>query len=175
MIVQCIYRVKSFLSGCAALFLLAKCDQSTYNKTSQNIEKEEKKTFVKPPSIFSDTITITSKAAIFYYPDSIQLERMRADSDTVKFDAMMHEYDYQFRYAHTVLSKNWPGINIFEIKNARYLQFRKTNNSSKIIDLNTKNDPYGLFVFNTSKDPIQIDMTNADSEMSFYFSNTNQK
>ena len=156
--------------GCwAAIFFLTTCKEPVRNKTPNDIVKKEIKSVAKTPSIFFDTLTITSKAAVFYYPDSLQLKKMRADSDTLKFDAMLHEYYYQFRYVKNVLKKYWPGIKTIEAKNARYLLFIKKDKNTQIIDLDTKNDPYGLFVFDTSKDPIQVDMTNAETELGFYF------
>ena len=125
---------------------------------------------IKPPTSYSDTLKIDSKAAIFYYPDSVQLEKLRAASDTSKFDAVMHESFYQFRYIHIVLNKYWPGIPVIEAKKIRYLLFIKADKSRVMIDLNTKNDPHGLIVFDPQKDPSQLEMTNAESELGFYFS-----
>jgi hypothetical protein len=81
----------------------------------------------------------------------------------------MHEFDYLFRYTHTVLNKYWNTIPIVEAKKVRYLLFTKTDKSRQVIDLDTRLDPYGLFVFDPNKDPILLDMTNAESELSFYF------
>ena len=162
-----------FLSAYLILFLLLACrDQSGKNEVSADNKKEENKSIIKPPTIFSDTLEIDSKAAIFYYPDSLQLEKIRAGSDTSKFDAVMHEYFYLFRYVHEVLKKYWPGINIVEAKDVRYLLFVKTDKSTEIIDLDTKYDPYGLLVFDPQKDPSQLELTNAASDIGFYFSET---
>lgn len=163
------YRVKTLLSCWAIIFFLTTCNQPANNKIPNEIVKKEIISSVKPPSLFSDTIIIATKAAIFFYPDSLQLKKMRADSDTLKFDALLHEYEYQFRYVHNVFAKYWPNIKVIEAKNARYLLFIKVDKSTQIIDLDTKNDPYGLFVFDTSKDPTLLDMTNAESEIGFYF------
>ena len=162
------------LSPYIILFLLLACrHQSRKNEVSIDNKREENKSIIKPPTIFSDTLKIASKAAVFYYPDSLQLEKIRAGSDTSKFDAIMHEYFYQFRYVHNVLNKYWPGINIVEARNVRYLLFIKADKSSEIIDLDTKYDPYGLLVFDPQKDPSQLELTNAASEIGFYFSETN--
>lgn len=154
------------------LFLLLACGhQSGKNdQASKDTIKRKEKSVIKPPSIFSDTLKIDAKAAVFYYPDSVQLEKIKAGLDTPVFDAVMHEYFYQFRYIHNVLNKYWPTIKIIEAKKSRYLLFVKTNKNKEIIDLDTKYDPYGLIIFDPEKKPVLLELTNAESEIGFYFS-----
>ena len=156
------------------IFLLACGHQSDKNdKAAENNNKTEHKSVIKSPTIFSDTLKIGSKAAIFYYPDSTQLEKIKAGLDTSVFDAVMHEYFYQFKYAHNVLNKDWPAIKIIEARNARYLLFMMADKSTEIIDLDTKYDPYGLFIFDPQKKPVSLELTNAESEIGFYFQKNN--
>ncbi len=152
------------------LFLPACRHMPGKKETPDDNSKQENKSLSKPPAMFSDTLKIDSKAAVFYYPDSIQLEKIKAGLDTSVFDATIHEYFYQLRYVHIELSKYWPGIKIIEAKNVRYLLFMKSDKSSEIIDLDTKYDPYGLFIFDPQKSPIPLELTNAPSEIGFYFS-----
>ena len=150
--------------------MLACGHPSGKNETSKDDRKKEHKSVTKPPTFFFDTLKIDSKAAIFYYPDSLQLEKIKAGIDTTVFDAVMHEYFYQFRYVHNILNKYWPKIKIVEARNVRYLLFIKADKSNEIIDLDTKYDPYGLIVFEPQKSPAQLELTNAESEFGFYFS-----
>ena len=159
---MCSYLILFFLPGCR--------DQSGKNEAPNNNSKKDHKSVTKPPTIFSDTLEINSKAAVFYYPDSLQLKTIKAGLDSSIYNSVIHEYFYQFRYVHIVLSKYWPGIKIVEAKNVRYLQFVKGDQTNEIIDLNTKNDAYGLYVFDPDKSPAQLELTNAESEIGFYFS-----
>ena len=162
--------MKKLLSSYFILLLLLACrPQSGKNGAANDNSKKEQKLLTKPPAAFSDTLEINSRAAVFYYPDSIQLKKIKAGLGTSTFDAIMHEYYYQFRFVHIELSNQWPGIKIVEAKNARYLLFIKADKSREIIDLDTKYDPYGLFVFDPQKDPVQLELTNAVSEIGFYF------
>lgn len=155
------------------LFLLACRHQSgKKNETPNDNSKKEHESLTKPPTIFSDTLKIESQAAVFYYPDSLQLERIKAGLDTSIFYAVMHEYSSQLRYVHSVLNQYWPKINIVEARNVRYLLFIKADKSNEIIDLDTKFDPYGLLVFDPQKSPSQLELTNAESEIGFYFADT---
>jgi hypothetical protein len=124
----------------------------------------------KPASSFSDTIIIDLPSAVFYNPDSLQLEKIKSATDTMIFQSTMHESFYQMRNSRMVLKQYYPHIKITEVKNARYLLFKKATGENDLIDLNTKNDPCGLLIFNGKKAPRLVDMTNVDSELGFYFS-----
>lgn len=124
----------------------------------------------KPPSNFPDTLTITETAAVFYSPDSIQLEKIKAVTDTNIFKSSMHEYFYQMRNARIVLKKNLPEIKIVDARNIRYLLFMYNDNKTDYIDLDSKNDAYGLILFNRQKPPLISDMANIESEAGLYFS-----
>lgn len=123
----------------------------------------------KPPAYYRDTLKIDVKAAVFYRPDSLQLQKIKEITEERIFESQMHEYFFQMRNARIVLKKNWPSIHIVEAKNVRYLLFKKWNNMSVCVDLDKK-DPYGLFLFDNKKDPHFTDMMNIDSELPFYFS-----
>ncbi len=123
----------------------------------------------KPPSGYQDTLAIDSRSAVFYYPDSLQLEKIRNLIDSNVFNAMMHEYFYQMRNARIVINRDWTGIKVIEAKNIRYLLFEKQNKQIQLIDLDQKGDPYGLFLFDGEKDVTMADMMNIDNELSRYF------
>ena len=57
----------------------------------------------------------------------------------------------------------------FEATSSRYLRFVSPGKDI-LVDLDTKGDVYGLIVFTPGKDPQQIDMMNADSQLYYYFS-----
>ena len=126
------------------------------------------KVFTKPPSTYPDTLIINFPAAVFYQPDSLQLSRIKALTDSMVFDGSMHEYFYQMRNARIVIKKNWPGLTITEAKNYRVIMFIKKNNTREYIDLDTKNDTHGLFVFDGKESPLFVDMTNIETAISFY-------
>lgn len=151
---------------------LISCKETSGKKKTDSPPQEGiQKNNTKPPASFSDTLKIGSRSAVFYYPDSLQLEKIKAVTDKNIFEGSMHEYFFQFRNAHIVLKKYWPGIKIIEARNVRYLLFLKKDKSAEIIDLDTKNDAYGLLVFDTIKSPVLLELTNAESEIGFYFSN----
>jgi hypothetical protein len=129
----------------------------------------------KPGSHYNDTILVHSNSAVFYSPDSIQLQEIKSFNDSRVFEGIMHECFYQQRNARNVLKMEYPGIKIVEVKNARYLLFRKESKETEVIDLNRQNDPCGLFLFDPARSPKLADMMNIESELGFYFSKNRHK
>jgi hypothetical protein len=124
----------------------------------------------KPASSFNDTLFVHSRAAVFYYPDSAQLEKIKAATNKEIFESMQHEYLYQLKYAHKAL-KDFPAtLQLIDAKNTRYLAFKKKNEELVCIDLNQKSDAYGLILFDPSKNPKPADLTNTETEAGLYFS-----
>ncbi len=133
------------------------------NKTEIHKDRE-----LKPSSSFSDTVKINSPAAVFFKPDSLQFEKIKAITDSAIFESMEHDCFYQMRYAGIVIKKLYPKLTIIEIKKARYLLFEYNKSQHIYIDLDKK-DPCGIFIFDGHKAPLFVDMTNLESELGFYF------
>ena len=123
----------------------------------------------KPPAHTRDTLLINFSAAVFYNPDSLQLEKIKSITKPGVYDATMHEYSYQMRNARMSIKRDYPDLKIVEAKNIRFLLFRSKDDDSEYIDLNSKDDPYGLFLFQPGKKPHFADMMNIDTELGFYY------
>jgi hypothetical protein len=155
-----------------AFFLLShSCNNNTSSK-KQDVKESNPvaaiHTFTKPHSTYPDTLIITSPAAVFYHPDSLQLLKIKAVTDSNIYKSSMHEYYYQMLTARILLKRNWPGLKIVESNKNRFLLFIKKDNSRIYIDLDTKKDTHGLFVFDGKKAPILVDMTNLETIVSYY-------
>jgi hypothetical protein len=161
---------KNNFSSLFILLMLISCNHqlSEKNTKESDIINSIPQVLSKPGSSLQDTLTIIKLSAVIYYPDSLQLEKIRMITDTNVYKSSIHEFTYQIHNARLVLEKTWPQITIIESKNYRYIQFIKKDGSKYLIDLDTKNDAYGLLVFNGNKDPQLIDMTNLETEISFY-------
>jgi hypothetical protein len=151
------------------LFIASACNNEDKKIETKPVATEVNKNYKpKPPATYSDTLIINFPAAVFYHPDSLQLLKIKAQTDSMVFDGNMHEFFYQMRNARLVIQKTWPGLKITEAKNCRYILFIKKDNTSECVDLDTRSDAYGLFVFNRKKHPLLIDMMNVETEVSFY-------
>jgi hypothetical protein len=150
-----------------AFFSCSDASSPVDNSLKENKVPDVQKT--KPASSYNDTLTITGKAAVFYEPDSLQLTRIKAVTEDWIYGGSMHEYEYQQKSANKLLKRDWPDVKVIRASNVRFLQFVRVDGKVDMIDLDQKNDPYGLFVFNRLKAPRQIEMTNAESLIPDYF------
>ena len=153
----------------SVLSLTASCSSNPVQDKEKKASPPSHQVLTKPPSNFQDTMLIDFPAAVFYLPDSLQLEKIKELTDSSIFEAAMHEYFFQMRNARMSIKRDWPGLKIVEAKNIRFLLFKGRDNDSTYIDLNTKNDSHGLFLFQPGKKPHYADMMNIDTELGFYF------
>jgi hypothetical protein len=162
--------VRNFIYLCCfVLFFSCKnSTQSGVDRLKEPGKQTARKT--KPPGSYPDTVRIKPPAAVFFSPDSIQLEKIKAVTAPAVFESQLHEYYYQIRNSKIVLKKYYPGVKIIEAKNCRYLWFLFRNGSGTYYDLDSQGDPFGLLIFDGVKDPRLVDMTNIDTDLGFYFS-----
>ena len=153
----------------SVLSLTASCSSNPVQDKEKKASPSSHQVLTKPPSNFHDTMLIGFPAAVFYVPDSLQLEKIKKLTDSAIFDATMHEYFFQMRNARMSIKRDWPRLKIVEARNIRFLLFKGKDNDSTYIDLNTKNDSHGLFLFQPGKKPRYVDMMNIDTELGYYF------
>lgn len=171
--------INSILPGSLAIFgmitlflLISSCSGADKKNTPQTEINPKTKSLIikKPMSSFNDTIFIKANSAVFYSPDSLQMEKIKRVNEKATFDMLTHNCHYQMENARIVIKKYWPQIKIIETSRSRYLLFKKTNKSNLCIDLNDKNDICGLFLFDGKKNPVLVDMPNIDTQLGLYFS-----
>lgn len=161
------------ICGAIMLFMFnCSCSEISETNIPQEVKTPQGKHLIikKPGSSFSDTIIVAANSAVFYNPDSLQMQKIKAINEKDIFDMITHDCHYQVQNAHEVLKKYWPKIKIIEASRARYLLFVKKDKRELCIDLNNKNDICGLFLFDGKKDPVLTDMPNIDTDLGFYFS-----
>jgi hypothetical protein len=125
--------------------------------------------YKKPPSSFGDTLIITGESAVFYDPDSVQREKIKEMARENDYATDEHNCFYLMRNARNVLKKYWPRIHIIETSANRYLLFVKADKNKTCIDLNSKGDMCGIFLFDGEKEPELADMMNIETILGFYF------
>jgi len=159
-------------SGLISIILLGfACSQLPEKKIKQpEKDKVAKHPIIKkPPSSFDDTIIIDSKSAVFYNPDSVQMEKIKLVNEKNIYATITHDCYYQMENARNVIREYWPRIRIVEVVKARWLVFVKADEGKIFIDLDAKNDICGLFLFDPNKDPELADMPNINTVLDFYF------
>lgn len=155
---------------CVLISACLACSEQVKQKSAADMPKPPADTIrVKPPSHFQDTLIVIGPAAVFYYPDSLQDYNIQMMTDPAVYNSSIHEMFYQMRNAKIVLHKYYPSLLIREARNVRYLWFKGADQKSQYIDLNTKNDARGMFIFDSKQAPRLVDMTNIETELGFYF------
>jgi len=160
-------------AGLTAIILLACSCSPSPEKNNQPVKKDQVQKpgiIKKPPSSFGDTVIIDRESAVFYDADSLQMVKIKSVNEERIYATITHDCYYQMQNARKVIRQQWPRIKVVEVIKARYLLFVKRDKSRICIDLDSKNDICGLFLFKPTKDPELADMPNIDTSMGFYFS-----
>jgi hypothetical protein len=158
-----------FITALAATLIIFSCSDNRNPENKKN-NTPAQVTYVKPPSSFNDTLIISDKSAVFFNPDSLQLEKIKGITENMIYESNVHDCFYQMRNARLVLKKDWPKIRIIETAQNRYLLFVKSDKTKTCIDLNSRGDMCGIYLFDTAKEPEFADMMNIDTALGFYFS-----
>ncbi len=162
-------RVWTGLVGLIFLICFIFCAENETRKNPDGLAGGKQEIRHKPPSSYNDTLSIDFPSAVFYNPDSLQLEKMWAITDSGIMESQLHECYFLMRSSRFSLQSNWPEIKIIELKNARFLLFKHIDGEREYIDLDTRNDPCGILLFDGRKKARLADMANIDSELAFYF------
>ena len=163
------YFLKNILNSLILLLLLAKCSEPGKKNNHPSSDKSSGTIRLKPGASFQDTMVIRETCVLFYEPDSLQKEKIRAISEPAIFQGSTHEFFFQQKTAHAFLKKYWPEVRIINAKNVRYLLFIRKNKSTELIDLDKLGDSYGMIAFSPTKKPQQLDMTNIETQIPDYF------
>ena len=162
--------IPSVITLCFLIVFFDSCSEGQKKNIPADNAAEQKKTIkTKPPSSFSDTIMIGFPSVVFYNPDSLQLEKIKAISAKNEFETEIHNCFYLMRNARIELKKYWPKIPIIETSVNRYLLFVKKDKTKTCIDRDSKGDMCGIFLFDGKKEPELADMMNIDTALGFYF------
>ena len=95
-------RYSLFLMIVVTLF---SCNDSTEQSPSNKTTDHVKGKITKPPRSSPDTLIFDSPTAIFYFPDSLQLQKAREIMDRVRVENEEHDCFYQRRNSLAVLKK----------------------------------------------------------------------
>ncbi len=92
------------------VLMISSCTQSP-EKNEKGLKKDQVtrlKTPEKPPSSFEDTVIVDRESAVFFNPDSLQLEKIKSVNDVNVYETMTHDCYYMMQNARNVIRKQWP-------------------------------------------------------------------
>lgn len=135
--------------------------------TAQKIDAIQKQFASKKLSSESDTLTINTKSAVFYQPDSLQIEKRMKESGEEAFRAGADDYVYHVNTSANYLEKQ--GLPVIESKNKKYIQFIMKDKKVKLIKLDTLPELWGMYLFDPMKMPHYADITLIERDYKSYF------
>lgn len=161
--------LNSFILFSFCLCLISCSNNANKNKSAE-VNNENNDPGVKNNSTyFTDTLVIDFPAAVIYNPDSLQLEKLKLITKPMAFESNMHECIYLLKFSRNEIKKNWPKIKIVETGSAGLIFFKSDEGINEYIDLNTRKDFCGIFLFDGHKKALFADLANITTELGFYF------
>jgi hypothetical protein len=102
------------------------------------------------------TNTIKGPHAVFYQPDSIRLELLKAEMGAENFYTAADDWMTYFAQAHQIADSMH--IKSFDVYDS-LLRFKMDDNSILQLTVAHKDEPFGLFLFDGKSAPVQVDLS----------------
>lgn len=135
--------------------------------TTQKLVIPKAQTAPQTSPLDADTLTVGSKAAVFYQPDSLQINKRMKEVGEADFRAGADDYIYYINTSVEYLEKE--GLRVFDAKNKNYLKFVLADKRVQVIKLDTLQELWGIYLFDPKKKPYVADITIIEDEYKSYY------
>jgi hypothetical protein len=151
-------------------------DQKQNGKTVSNISPiDTSQMAVKPKTLLVlqahpldvDTLTIDKKAAVFYQPDSMQMEKRMKQVGAENFRNGADDYIFYINSSAEYLENQ--GLPVLYAKNRKYLKFIFEDRKEHVIKTDTLKELWVMFLFDPRKKPYAADMTIIEDEYKNFY------
>jgi hypothetical protein len=115
---------------------------------------------------YADTLFIDSRAAVFFQPDSLTIEK-KIKEQGEEFLLGMDDYLHYMSESQEYLEKQ--GVPILHAKGEKYLKFTMADKSFKVINLRKQEDLWGVYLFDPNKKPHYADILDMEEDFKKYF------
>ena len=161
------------------LLSIVSCRTPTHNKeprlgsTTSHRDSMQTDGALKSPiesqafSSSSDTLAFDKACAVFYQPDSLQVEKRMKQVGQDEFRQGADDYIYYINTSAEYLEKK--GLPVIDAKNKRYLKFVSTNGQVQVIKLDTLAELWGMYLFDPKKNAYVADITMVEEEYKNYY------
>jgi len=114
-----------------------------------------------------DTLIVSATSAVFYYPDSAQIERRKKEIGEDTFYIGADDYAFYLDQCYNYFK----GVELktTEAKEVKYIKFVKADNTSTWVKLDTLPDLWGVFLFKPQKEPRLADMIAIEDDYKDYY------
>ncbi len=161
-------RILSVLSALILLFFA--CNEAAENNslsTSQSYVDSLNNSKHQTPEFreSGDTAFVSGRIALFFGPDSIQIEKLKAGNEEEFYTAAD---DYLFYIAQTREYIDSTDL-VNKTTDKNIFIFIKNNGDRKILKSNSTDNIWGLYFFDGVKDPMPVDVVDAHEDYKNYF------
>lgn len=115
----------------------------------------------------TDTLIVTAKAAVFYQPDSTQIERRMKEVGKEDFRIGMDDYLFYMNESWTYLKQQ--GVPLLDARDKKFIQFISADNTIQLVRLDTVPELWGVYLFDPARGPYLADMTNIEEAYRNYY------
>ena len=155
------------LASCAADEKTQDFKSSSFDTTQATDTTQQSETKIKKAVITSDTLTIDTKSAVFFQPDSLQIKKRMQEVGEKDFRAGMDDYIYSINTSAEYLEKQ--GLTVVDAKGKKILKFITEDKKFHLIKLDTLQELWGMYLFDPTKKPYYADMTMIEDDYKNYF------
>lgn len=148
---------------------LASCATNDSAKERANVADKLSKAEVPSPPVSpgeTDTLVVDAKAAVFYQPDSLQIEARKKEAGEEDFRAGMDDYLYYMNQSWQYLEGQ--RLPVLDAKGTKFIKF-VTANGIQLVRLDTLSELWGVYLFDPSKGAYKADMTAVEAEYKNYY------
>jgi hypothetical protein len=138
-------------------------------KQPQTSPVDTQKTSTEPIKgrLTGDTLIIQQRCAVFYAPDSVQMEKRMKLVGEEEFRAGADDYIYYINTSVDYLEKQY--LSVINAKDRKYISFITADKRSQLIKLDTLEELWGIYLFDPNKKPYHSDLTIIEEEYKEYF------
>lgn len=115
----------------------------------------------------SDTLTIDGRSAVFFQPDSLQMEERMKKVGEKDFRAGADDYIYYINISAEFLEKQ--GLPVMNAKGKKYLKFVTSDKKVELVKLDTLSELWGMYLFDPEKKPHYADIVEIEEDYKNYF------
>jgi hypothetical protein len=155
-----------FIVTSLAILLLSACGGKSGQKEKPVADPTDQST--NSPAINNtDTLEIDKNAAVFYNPDSMQLEKWKKDIGEKDFETVADDWASYMNSSSEYLKTT--DLPVIDASDKKVLKFVKADHSITVVRLDTLSNYWGMYLFSTAKEPQYADIIMMEDSYKKYF------
>lgn len=130
---------------------------------------DKKATAADSPTVntAADTLVIDKNSAVYYRPDSLQLERWKKQSGDSDFAVIADDWSYYMNTSGEYLKTTRTPVE--DASGKKVLKFIKADQSVTLIKPDTLKHYWGVYLFSPAKEPLFADLVTIEEVYKKYF------